>query len=448
MEDRSRVLEPLDTNSLSFSGIHSIETDTMLSNKKQGSPFDFCADKEWMKAEGNLDNTPLKWRSQRDEFIFNSNSTPSRPGIHDNAQLPVRDIGRKRNTGQRRRLVLSGAGPQVSKSHSSLQAQTSKLDLLDDNKFTSFPIAPPPECVLTRNNRHPTNEYRMKIHSQERRISLNPRINNTSDDDTNPNELFLIEDYIPRETTSNTGEASPIYGCKRVSISDLKSKYYKRKQLDHLPLRLKKSSALLPELPEVADKNINILGHIMQPKELVSQDHYLSDILATSNLKHCVICEKPLYELSSRLYEMEKDYQEIVCLGCTSRYEEAARVLEDYEFETTFDDTGRNDSMNSMDFADTAEILVEPSKKRKENQFSSHLIDTLQVAQNKSDLTVITRAPQKGPLSFIDMNTKLWFHEAKKKLRWRWRVSGLLPKFLTQTFQQSTNRESHDNPDR
>ena len=447
MEELSRILEPLDTNSLSISGIHSVSADTVLSAKKESVSFDVGRDKEWHKPQETLDHTPLKWRVQRDEFIFNSNSTPSRPGADDGIRFPKRDSSRKRTMGQRRRLVLSGAGPQNMKSHSSLQTQMSKLDLLDDNRLTSFPIVPPPEPVVTKNCRHPTNEYRMKIYSQERRISLNPRSHEIHDNSTNENELFLIEDYIPRETVAEINENVLHSGCKRVSISDLKSKYYKRKQLDHLPLRLKKSTAILPEVSEVTNESINVLGDIMQPKEFLNQDHYLRDIVVASNLKHCVICEKPLYELSSRLHEMGKDYQEIVCLGCTSKYEEAARLLEDYEFETTLDDTidtGRNDSMDSMDFIEPTEVLGEPSaKRRKENQFSSQLINTLQVVQSKTDMIKLANPFKQSSLSLIDVNTQLWFHTAKKKLRWRWRVSGLLPKFLTSSFKPSSSHGKH-----
>lgn len=428
MEDHSRVLEPLDTNSLSLSGIHSMVSssgDTVTSTRKEYTPFEFG--KDWIKAVSS-DHTPLKWKTQLDEFTFNSNSTPVRSGHVANAQyenLNIKDNSRKRRAGHQRRLLLSGAGPHQGKNPSLLKNQVSKLDLLDNDKLTSFPIAPPLESVASRNEKHPTNEYRMKIYSADRRVSLNPTIQ-TGQESVDGNELFLIEDYIPRVFDDENGSA---LNGKRVSISDLKSKYYKRKHKhkDSLPLRLKNSTSVLA----THNEEINVLGEIIRPTKSTEQDQYLSNLMVGSSLKHCVICEKPLYELSSRLHDTGKDYREIVCLGCTSRYEEAAALLEEYEFESTVDDSIDN-SVNSIDFQDPPEILVERSNKRlKTNQFSSQLIRTLQIVQLQDGPRTSNLSQHNNIQSGIDPKIKDWFLDAKRKLRWRWRMSGLLPKFLT-----------------
>lgn len=464
MDEYSGVLEPLDTNSMCLGGIGSVGSPS-VSIKKENTPFEFRGE----NIETSHVHTPLKWRTQRDEFVFNSNSTPIGNEYEGNGNSGANKSyfgshlghrGRKSGLGHghghgpgqghRRRLKFSmaGAGPHAAKSYPSLQSQVSKLDLLDNDKLTSFPIVPPREPVSSKNQKHPTNEYQMKIHSTERRISLNPTVTDTLDPSFDQNELFLIEDYIPRDVGTGSSEDGRM-SCKRVSISDLKSKYYKRKQLDALPLRLKKSKAHLPNVSESHCEDINVLGNIMQPSLHMhqEQDQYLNEMVLASNLKHCVICEKPLYELSSHLHETGREYQEIVCLGCTSKYEEAARLLEDYEFETTLDetfDTGNTDSMDSIDFREQPEVLVNNiPRSEKADQFSSQLINTLQLVQRNTESTLSSsKTSLKSVRPFVDISTKIWYHEAKRKLRWRWRVSGLLPKFLTESFKSTHSKTS------
>ena len=136
-----------------------------------------------------------------------------------------------------------------------------------------------------------------------------------------------------------------------------------------------------------------------------------------------------------------------MCLGCTSKYEEAARLLEDYEFETTLDetfDTGNTDSMDSIDFREQPEVLVNNiPRSEKADQFSSQLINTLQLVQRNTESTLSSsKTSLKSVRPFVDISTKIWYHEAKRKLRWRWRVSGLLPKFLTESFKSTHSKTS------
>lgn len=430
MQEQLRILEPLDTNSMSLSGFHSVVSsgnDTDSFTVRDITPLKHG--KELLKTLGN-EHTPLKWKSQRDEFVFDSNSTPAKTnqrflGMNSGENRGL-DGTRKRKQGQQRRLMLSGAHGMSTtcNSRSALRNHVSKLDLLDDNKITSFPIVPPREAEPSR-IRQLTNEYRMNVHCLDRRISLNPRVPDGSEA-IDSNELFLIEDYIPR------GDETALKGNnKRVSVSDLKSKYYKRKHRDNLPLRLKESNTAL----SAQAKEVEVLGQIIQPPEMGDQDQYLSNLMVQTSLKHCVICEKPLYELSSRLHDTGKDFQEIVCFGCTSKYEEVAKLLEDYELESTFEDSidsSRNDSMNSMDFRDPAEVIVSNTNKRlKANNFSSQLIKTLQVVQLQDLHQSLNLVKEPFASSLVDPKTREWFSQAKKKLRWRWRVSGLLPRFLT-----------------
>ncbi|CAI4959464.1 CFC_HP_G0070150.mRNA.1.CDS.1 [Saccharomyces cerevisiae] len=70
-------------------------------------------------------------------------------------------------------------------------------------------------------------------------------------------------------------------------------------------------------------------------------------IKCSFQLRKCVICEKALYEISSRLLNSGY-YKEIVCEQCTVRYEEAAKIFENCEFESSMDES----NLSSGTFSD------------------------------------------------------------------------------------------------
>ena len=111
----------------------------------------------------------------------------------------------------------------------------SKLDLLDDQNLTSFPI-PPPINDPQQHTRNPVNEFNIRVHAENRRISFNPR--SLADSETSAQPIVLVEDYIPQEN-NGASQASR----KRVSISDLKSRVFKR-NTSKLPLKLKRNRKL------------------------------------------------------------------------------------------------------------------------------------------------------------------------------------------------------------
>lgn len=482
----TRVLEPLDTNSLSMIAPDSEATGSSISSNLKNSSLAFHTSKTSTPPVSSVCGTPLKWQFSQKEFNFNSNSTPSRA----NNCLAYDDrVKRQRKKKKAARANLSGAKARVK---STLSHTISKLDLLDDQNLTSFPI-PPPINDPQQHTPNPVNEFNIRVHAENRRISFNPR--SLADSETSAQPIVLVEDYIPQEN-SGASQASR----KRVSISDLKSRVFKR-NTSKLPLKLKQnrklstdsSLTLIPQLyggdladiamieedgehgdygsggcqhendyedgyyseeymQEAQSRTTSataatlaaataspieyVLGDIIRAREQpASTDQYLSILTIEHKLKHCVICEKPLYELSS-LLPRGRDFQEIVCGGCTAKYEETAKILEDYEFETSMESIEQsrcsgsdndNDSdsgiENDSDFDDAQVIVENRSKRLKTNQFSAQLISRLHLQ--------LQHTPMKAqPPHPVDSKTMLWFLEAKRKLRWRWRVSGLLPQFL------------------
>ncbi|AAS52892.2 AER211Cp [Eremothecium gossypii ATCC 10895] len=159
-------------------------------------------------------------------------------------------------------------------------------------------------------------------------------------------------------------------------------------------------------------------------------DKYLSDLPIRHQLKHCVICEKPLYELSA-LIPSDRDFREIVCGGCTVRYEQASKILEEYEFESSIESLDSLGNSTGSAFDEVPEVVLEHRHKRpKTRKFSYQLINRLQLQLQEGSPAEIARGARRSRPRFLDSSTRVWLNEAKNKLRWRWRVSGLLPRFL------------------
>lgn len=468
---QSRVLEPIDPNSLSLisssstSNICSNTQDSILKlsyNKPVSSPL--------YKSE---EFSTAKWQFDRKEFEFESNSTPSKNNDPEHQQiLHVR----------KRRSQLMGAKPRIP---SKLYQATSKLDLLDEKNLTSLPIPPPRSTEnfsnVKRLKLNPINEIRIHNDKTHRRISYGAPQNifkaAEGDEENGEHPIVLVEDYIPY-VEGNDRHATK----KRVSISNLKSKMSKRGDL-HVPLKLKKipiqessktPSSSVTLVPHILDENFsqdicvsnlqgddiqtihadnyescsisdsvrNVLGDLIRPETPQDNDKYLSDIRTHSQLKKCVVCENPLYEISSLIADTD-DFKEIVCGKCTERYEEAAKIFENYEFESSGDSSNET-TMSSMDSAveisRTEDWQLQSDsrprgRKQQKHQFSQELIKRLQIQSYRS----ISNERHNKKKESVDCTTMAWFIDAKKKIRWRWRVSGLLPRFLTKQYDTSIN---------
>ncbi|SCW00211.1 LAFE_0B11892g1_1 [Lachancea fermentati] len=422
---------------------------SLLSSDSQASLISFNRSPAGVSCGAPTGETPMRWQACKAEFHFDSNSTPSKGSIAP-YENPTHKLMRKRRI---MRNTLSGAKPRL---RSTLSESTSKLDLLDDRNLTSFPIPPPVE-IQEKHSKYPVNEIKIRVHADNRRISFNPK-SPSSVENSSEHPIVLVEDYISQDLPRHKSSK------KMVSVSDLKTKICKRND-SKLPIKLRNyrklsttsSLTLTPHLcnddsfanmgmidESTEEENVeresattgstvvpaleHILEYVMKSNKSEGQDEYLQASGIAQKIKQCVICEKSLYEISSLIEG--KDYREIVCGSCTVKYEETAKLLEDYEFETSCDsvDDTRNFSIDSSDFMEEPEVVVENTSKRlKTNQFSSHLINRLhlQLQDNQSEDYSFHHHPK-----IVDSSTMVWFLEAKRKLRWKWRVSGLLPQFL------------------
>ncbi|CAI4265932.1 BFP_1a_G0003280.mRNA.1.CDS.1 [Saccharomyces cerevisiae] len=504
-----RVLESVDTNSLSLlSSNTSSNMNSNTNNKLSLIASDISTGSVLSRpltppvVQDIENNSMLQWQFEKKEFIFDSNSTPSKQAKPLQRTSPYQGNSQSENQNQqllnvrKRRSQLIGAKPKIP---SKLYQSVSKLDLIDDKSFTSLPIAPPCNIETNEddsgnneynNNKkrprlNPVNELRVHNNKRNRYVSYGPSLDtknyelteNTSQDIP---PLVLVEDYIPYTQSKSTK--------KMVSISDLKSKLSKRRD-NHIPLRVKNSYSeiiketsrnsfepnsltLIPHIlkntEENRDESNNPLDFIKEEIEISDisipnsienmvvnlvnipssnksyDDLYLSELNVHSQLRKCVICEKALYEISSRLLNSGY-YKEIVCEQCTVRYEEAAKIFENCEFESSMDESNLSSGTFS-DLENSAEpfhlstdvpkkinrhiednkIDLKKETSKKKDSFSKELIERLQLQLLENDKS-IKHHFNKDAMGSKSMN---WFLEARRKLKWKWRINGLLPHFL------------------
>ncbi|GAV52243.1 hypothetical protein ZYGR_0AG02340 [Zygosaccharomyces rouxii] len=451
MEDfsQSRVLEPIDSNSLSLISSSSGNDNGNATNDSFNNMLTRPVTPTFLKSEGTAGGSFLGWQFDRKEFEFDSNSTPTKNN----------DSGHQKFLHVRKRHAqLMGAKPRIP---SRLHQSISKLDLLDENSLTSLPIPPPISRDVPPRKRSKLNPiHEMRIHNDpfNRRISygVSKKYAHEEEDDEEEKEeedaghpIVMVEDYIPPTNDDQNKRLAE----KRVSVSDLKNKMSRNLDM-HVPLKLRRNAnrnatpaSSVTLVPHLLDDNINgddrvdsrhdepnhitddvkdILEDLIKPNPQEGHDRYLFHIARDTNLRKCVICESLLYEVSSLLAD-RNDFKEIVCGKCTEKYEEAAKIFEEYEFESSCE-SSKNSSMSSMD---SAVQLTDNSPQPLGNKanFSQELISRLQWQLQASMRNDDTRFDKT-----TDFSMMTWFIEAKKKIRWRWRVSGLLPHFLVKKY--------------
>ncbi|CAM9014373.1 unnamed protein product [Wickerhamomyces anomalus] len=330
-----------------------------------------------------------------------------------------------------------------------LKNKKSRLDMLDNSQLTSFPLAPPPSSEkVTESLKSP------EINAQE--IPSSRPDSQLFEIDP----IVLVEDYIKAKEL----------GRRKLSVVDLKTslKTYESMNpadLPEGPNYLTKAKSILSEtisshqsqlgtsqtssllltkcsaeeegsiattdfysaktsqtLSSACSIHTNI-SNAPTLKLTDSHDMTLGEFTmpsASSSLKYCVICETPLYELSSLLTQ-DSQFSEFVCSNCTERYEMLSNLIDNFDHSISELRAIPEDA--SID--DIEELLNQPANKKSRNNvqhgFSSTLVSKL---QNQLEYKGTTQRQQ------IDQKSAIWLLEAKKKLRWRWRISGLIPQFL------------------
>lgn len=132
-------------------------------------------------------------------------------------------------------------------------------------------------------------------------------------------------------------------------------------------------------------------------------------------LKHCEICDKPLYEISSLINNKSSVnpkldmFNEFICSECIVVYEEFLTQLYSEEFET---EVGLPELKNLklLNMFKTIQLRSNPRK------ISNNLISRLKFLNS----TAITS-------ELHDLNEINWLKSLQNKLRWRWRLNGLVP---------------------
>ena len=464
---RLRVFEPLDTNSLSI--ISSVSSTNLSGIKSNGNSF-------MGQNSGRGPTTPtlprndenyngmLQWKLEKKDFVFNSNSTPSKKR-HGNS-FPERN---ELLQVKKRRSQLIGAKKnklqQLKFNHT-----TSKLDLLEVDKITTLPLLPPPQsqhnlsAPYNESHRSLINHYEpeddniqpvaistgtlakeLRVHNKEgkRHISysvMTPLMSNTdtfqnrSEDQDNEEDdyqpIVMIEDYIPYNERH--------FGTKkRVSMSDLRMKMDKRTD-SHIPLKLKTSGREINGLSTLTESNSNanmknMVNNLLNPSDHYNDtnateygDKYLTELGISSSIaiKKCVICERPLYEVMNILSYHQEPFKEIVCENCTYAYERASKLFENCEFETSGESNNNSSFMSDLETSlDATNIIVSTSNSTTRNsKFSKELIELLKLQAQQS-------CSKQGPID----NPKpslTWFLEARDKLQNEWQTNGLIPFFM------------------
>lgn len=176
-----------------------------------------------------------------------------------------------------------------------------RLDLLDDTQLTSLPLAPPPPphpVVLA-----PVIRDRASTNGSSGAGSADDddtySVNDTFDDVGDDSQLVLVEDYI------STVPSIPRKHLLAVFVSQLVED-------DRVDISTKRRLSARPAGAGAGGEPLTAI---------------FGDIPATSELKYCDLCVKPLYEV---LLLAQRRHQQFVCGECIETYEEFAHGWGDH----------------------------------------------------------------------------------------------------------------------
>lgn len=338
----------------------------------------------------------------------------------------------------------------------SLRKQKSMLDIIDDTTLTSLPLIPP---LKANNNRFNLNKISQnnKITKNDADLSVTEKDDSFAfENDTFEDQIVLIEDYIEDYSSSDTGNRRML--DRKESLANFKQK-----------LNCLMDYGFFDRIAEPSNSSINTVSYKRAgsndsgSSRLIHQtNENLEDVLGklpdTDLLKYCSLCEKPLYELSSLLNnnnipnseglqtfninnkegterkEFKNLYNEFVCGECVELYEDFFDEL--YLNQLEFKGDESKDNLNPDYDKDYKMKLISIFGQVKEKydctkskdcntidkhidkkpSFSEALLNSLKALSEEKDFL------SKSSLDFT------WLREFQHKLRWRWRINGLIPK--------------------
>lgn len=270
----------------------------------------------------------------------------------------------------------------------SLQHQQSKVDLIDDTTLTSLPLPPPPA--------------KRKRHAEEHDVLRRDADSTTDHLSEKPLEDTTMCSDLVDDTFDETDDSDePI-----VLVEDYWSTYSNNLaiQRQHLLLNFKR---------RVVSNSAPCAGQTYQSSK-DDLEAVFGKIHGSEELKHCLICSKPLYEISSIISGTKKTiqrYQEFVCWSCIDLYEQ---FLEEVEQEFCELPDQKQIMETNRKLVRIFHLVIEaygikdsPLEKPK---YSHDLIERLQSISDRSDVL---------PMG--------WLLRLRTEIRKNWRLGKALP---------------------
>lgn len=341
-----------------------------------------------------------------------------------------------------------------------LQHQLSKLDLIDGTRLTSLPLAPPPKTrsrsSITSQGIRQESDYSDRKPESTASEDIEEYIDESFEESEYP--IVLVEDYMTNTTTS-AKEQEPTVIQRKNSLAIFKQKMNSKGEISSLS-DISTASTITneTEMYIISDKKRIIPNDTRNKNKLPrnnTKEENLEEIFGkipgSDFLKYCNLCEKPLYEISSIINNasislecLEKNplaktetrrlYGEFVCWECIEIYEEFFNEL--YEDELR-DNGEENDEEKKRSDADSSRRLLEnfqsinlkyniqipklesPLDGTRKRSFSTGLIKKLYNLHGDSNSSSLKETNESE-------DTK-WIKYLQHKLRWRWRINGLIP---------------------
>lgn len=336
-----------------------------------------------------------------------------------------------------------------------LSHQPSKLDLIDDTTLTSLPLPPPP----------PIKKVRDSISSGGRKDStsihtLDSTLSHVSTDriiDQPVDITHEIEEEFLDDTTNYYDDTFEEYEDPIILIEDYVNDsdnklIEKKRSLASFKQKLFNKSMLQFNQYLSTDKSSN--------SNLKNWEDIFGKIPGSDKLKYCDICEKPLYEISSIINnntlnklaqkKLNQLYTEFICWDCIEIYE---RFFNEFQLEYGQDNVSPNLNKSiSLPKINNLSISSFNFNEDDNNNKHSNLVNIFKSIQEKyiDEVDQPLTKLSKNNSNFSDnlMNklhglnasannehhTRLhkiidesWITNLQYKLRWRWRLNGLVP---------------------
>ncbi|EGV66014.1 hypothetical protein PSN45_003169 [Yamadazyma tenuis] len=318
-----------------------------------------------------------------------------------------------------------------------IDRQSSRLDLIDNTTLTSLPFPPPLKSQPSKLSK------RSKPDLLANRSRSSPSILD--------NKALPLELKAARDVTSPLNKDVSARDASFTSIDTLTSQNMTTEIDDSFedaeepiifvedymkPQQIPNSQPNFSRQKSLANFKKRLGGELK--KRRISAEHedleqIFGHIPGKNLLKYCDICDKPLYEMSSlinnkrikhnKINEWNDVFNEFICFECIDVYEDFLNELYTQEVEREPQTT----SSSSMTESKNLKLLnifktIQLRSLDKRTIFSNNLISRLQFLNSKSLSTDI------GELQELN-----WITTLQNKLRWRWRLDGLLPSFKRKT---------------